>query len=338
MVLAGHMGHIMGVARPLIFDNEVQSLGCKILFLLGGYFITISWESDRSVLRYAIKRIVRIWPPLIIAVLFAVFVIGPVFSSLSVTEYFAQPLTWIYLWKNILFSPVYALPGVFADNTYPAAVNGSLWTLPVEMVMYIMVPIVVTLLFRKKKKINFIIMCILTAAVCAFQIVHVTLYPTWSFVVYGSDVFQMFDLLPFYLIGMLFTFPYLKKILNVQIALIVFIVGSCLKLGTAHNFAMVYLALPYIVFSLGCAPNPKFSKLVPPSAEISYGIYLYGFMIQQAIQCVLITKGIAMSFTLELILSAVITAVLAFLSHKFIEMPIVNASKKLLKKLKPAAS
>ena len=74
-----------------------------------------------------------------VAVSVTVFVVGPLFTVLPLSSYFADPTTWLYLvrsWFLITFAGT--LPGVFETNPYPDAVNGSLWTLPVEACCYAM--------------------------------------------------------------------------------------------------------------------------------------------------------------------------------------------------------
>lgn len=145
MVLGGHMGYIAGMSRPILLQQEIQTLGVKILFLIAGYLVTKSWLSDPAVIRYAIKRIFRIMPALVAYTLFATFIVGPCLTELSVKEYFQNPNTYNYL-KNIRFHVEYFLPGVFTHNPYPNAVNGSLWTLPVEVALYCVVPALLSLI------------------------------------------------------------------------------------------------------------------------------------------------------------------------------------------------
>lgn len=250
MVMAGHMGYILGSNIPMLWGQGVQSVGVKIFFLLGGYFISRSWMSDPCLQRYGIKRIFRIFPPLIVYVLLATFIIGPLLSELTVKEYFVNPQTYIYL-KNILLYPIYALPGVFVTNPYPNAVNGSLWTLPVEIFLYILIPIVISgLCIKSKEKKSFEMIGILTVLICLFQIVHLLVFPEWRLVIWGTDVAQAFTLIPYYFLGMLFNFPWMKKILNLQAAVILALVYTCLNLSAAFSELILYLVLPYLIFSV----------------------------------------------------------------------------------------
>jgi peptidoglycan/LPS O-acetylase OafA/YrhL len=85
-------------------------------------------------------RLFRIWPALIVCVLITVFLLGPAVSALSFRAYFANRETWSYLVRDILLNNIrYTLPGVFQGNHFPGAVNGSLWTLPLEVKCYAMI-------------------------------------------------------------------------------------------------------------------------------------------------------------------------------------------------------
>ena len=151
MVMAGHMAYIGGYTLPTLWGEGIQALGVKIFFLIGGFLIAKSWESDSNPVRYMTKRVFRIFPALIAFTLVAAYVIGPILSTLTINEYFQSPLVRNYL-RNILLFPAYSLPGVFETNPYPNAVNGSLWTLPIEFAMYILVPIILILAGKKKEK------------------------------------------------------------------------------------------------------------------------------------------------------------------------------------------
>jgi len=73
--------------------------------------------------------------------LLTALVIGPMFTSLALIDYFCDIETWMYF-SNVALNPTYHLPGLFFNNIYPIAVNGSLWTLPVEFCMYLLLPLV----------------------------------------------------------------------------------------------------------------------------------------------------------------------------------------------------
>ena len=86
----------------------------------------------------------RVYPGLLVVLLLTVLVLGPAFTTLSLGAYFSDRGTLLYLPRNLTLKWLqYDLPGVFLNNPYPAAVNGSLWTLFYEaFVCYGMVAVV----------------------------------------------------------------------------------------------------------------------------------------------------------------------------------------------------
>jgi len=126
------------------------SIAVGIFFVMSGYLIASSWLASSSPKSFLIKRALRIFPALIVAVLLSVFVIGPMVTQFSLGRYLAADGTWTYL-QNILLVTRYELPGVFTGNIYPDVVNGSLWTLPLEVLMYIGVMILGLTGFLKRR-------------------------------------------------------------------------------------------------------------------------------------------------------------------------------------------
>lgn len=142
MVIWGHAYPITGHVSPGAFSNGVQTIGVKIFFVISGFLITGSWISDPDPARYARKRALRIMPGLIVICVLTVFGLGAATTSLPLADYFGARETWRYFW-NVALNPQYGLPGVFHDTIYGPAVNGSLWSLPVEVAMYVGVPLIV---------------------------------------------------------------------------------------------------------------------------------------------------------------------------------------------------
>ncbi len=332
MVMAGHMAYIGGYSLPILWGQGIQSLGVKIFFLIGGYLISKSWLSDPNPLRYSIKRIFRIFPALIIYTVIAAYVVGPLLSDLPMREYYMNPQVSYYL-KNILLYPVYVLPGVFSNNPYPNAVNGSLWTLPVEVSLYILVPCILTLIgANKKNKKSFVFLIMITGLLCAAQILRLKKYPDWFLVIYGTDIASALELIPWYFIGMVFTYPCVQKKLNLQVASILLLCLSCLNANSVCYEMLRYIIFSYFIFSFSLAEKPYFSRMFVKH-EISYGIYLYGFFVQQIIVFVFKKVNIAVGEIWLFLLSVIITIGVALISCITIEEPSQKIIKKIIKRI-----
>ena len=118
----------------------LPGLGVAMFFAISGYLVTRSYTRHGSFAAYAEARLLRIYPALILAVALTVL-LGAVLTSVGTWDFLSSKQTVEYaIHDSTLIDLRYTLPGVFGDNP-SSAVNGSLWTLPVEMRMYILVAI-----------------------------------------------------------------------------------------------------------------------------------------------------------------------------------------------------
>jgi len=111
-------------------------------FVVSGFLIVMSYERSSSLKSYASKRVRRIYPAYFtVIILSAVFLV--LVSQKPVEEYYS--LAWLkYLAANLTFLNFLqpSLPGVFDANKFDV-VNGALWTLKVEAMFYMAVPVLV---------------------------------------------------------------------------------------------------------------------------------------------------------------------------------------------------
>src|SRR5260370_35969760 len=116
-------------------------VGVFVFFIISGYLVTESWCRSPMPGRFALARAVRIYPGFIVNVVLCAFVMGPLISALPLPAYFSGPELGHFLVKTLaLETGPLALPGVlFANNSVGLHINGSLWTLHYEVMMYLMV-------------------------------------------------------------------------------------------------------------------------------------------------------------------------------------------------------
>lgn len=124
-----------------------SKIAVEAFFIVSGFLIFMSYERSSSLSSYIEKRARRILPAYIVVVILCA--LGFVFiSTLSYGEYFSSD--WIrYIVANLSFLNFiqHSLPGVFEGNKFNA-VNGALWTLKIEVMFYLSVPLFVYL-FRR---------------------------------------------------------------------------------------------------------------------------------------------------------------------------------------------
>lgn len=329
LVFSGHEYVLLGKTAPALMGQPIHRMGIIIFFLTGGYVITQSWERDRNIVRYLLKRIMRIVPPLVIYTLVAAYIIGPLTSYLDYKTYFTHPQFTNYF-KNIFLNVQYFLPGAFAENPYPNAVNGSLWSLPAEFVMYLLIPVIYEFssLFRCKK----IFFTTSAAISCLLMSIHETFFPSWHCVVYATDLAQVIDIVPFYFIGAaVAVFSPTSQLFSIRNGLITLVIISCFSLENAIlSVLLSTLAISYVFYCFTLTPSVGDLK----NMEISYGIYLYGFPIQQTVIYIFMEYGIPLHFMTVMIISFLITATIAFLSRHLIENPSSRFVKRLCARIK----
>lgn len=139
LVIYGHAWAITGapggdlVARATQF-KFAGGVAVDVFFVISGFLIAASLERN-SLRSYLASRALRILPGLWACVVLCVFVLGPLVTTAA--DYWSRPETWRYLWVNgSLWSSAYFLPGVF-ESLPNHAINGSLWTLPIEARLYV---------------------------------------------------------------------------------------------------------------------------------------------------------------------------------------------------------
>ncbi|SDT96536.1 acyltransferase family protein [Halopseudomonas salegens] len=249
----------------------IHGIGINLFFVLSGFLISKSFVSSQGLLRFCIARVLRIYPALIINVLLTVFVLGALLSTLPLQAYLQHDMTWMYLWNNAsLIKVTHILPGVFNDNVYPDAVNGSLWSLPLEMSMYVFAFFFgVLMLYRNR---------LLGAAFIASLVVGYFVATE----VFGQQPLLtrgLFMVVVHFMLGMLLYMFRDLVLLRFWLALLLYVPVVLMPPGPAFEL-MSSLAFAYLVLWLAYTPRLRLPR-VERYGDMSYGLYLYAFPVQQ---------------------------------------------------------
>lgn len=144
IVVYEHFIILTGVNLPMF---ELRGIAVNIFFILSGFWVIRSLYTSKSLLEFYKKRVKKIFPAYL-TVVFAIAILLVFISTLTIRQYFTDSGFWKYLVANIstlnFIHP--SLPGVF--NGEP--VNGSLWTIKVELGFYIILPLITFLCIGKK--------------------------------------------------------------------------------------------------------------------------------------------------------------------------------------------
>lgn len=313
-VIWGHQFPILGLPTPLIAHNEPGALGVVMFFAISGYLVTLSWAADPHLRRFALRRGLRIWPGLTVAVLLCALVLGPIVTTLSVRDYFNSSGTLHYL-RNLWLNTRFALPGVFEGHPIAQSVNGPLWTIPLEVGCYVALALAGTLgAVRTRWIAPMILVGMMAALQWRYNVPAGTAVPEWSFGLQYGMVFALGSTLAVWANvwrGRTLTAAALWT-------------GACyaLHLWGPQPLAgqSFILGLGGLAVLLGQASWPVVRK-AGRWGDVSYGLYIYAFPVQQS----LVSLGAQQwGFTPALTATLAASLALALLSWHWVEKPALN--------------
>jgi len=312
-VLVGHSWPLTA-RKPEPFPGgwDTQGgIGVGIFFVISGFLVAASRDRSATLGSFTLKRALRILPAFAVVCLVSVFLLGPALTTLRLQEYFDHPQARLYFANLTMFDVQLALPGVFATNVYPHAVNGSTWTLPIECFMYVLLAIGAVMFLHR-----WAILVVLVGGIALYQIyglrwaasgAHLwTTLPAYYTLKYGiffaagTAAYVWRDRLPF----------------SPLLALVLWAAAILLQ-STAIAIVPYLVALAYSTLVVASLPWPLLTQW-GRFGDFSYGMYLYAFPVQQTIVHV---AGPSLPLVANIALCFAITLALAALSWHFVERP-----------------
>ena len=288
----------------------IGGVAVMAFFVISGYLVTISWQLHPKLWSFIGKRALRIWPALSVVVMLAIAMLGPNFTTLASTEYWHHSTTWDYL-RNIILQIRFHLPGVFANNPIAHAINGSLWTIPIEVSCY-----AILAAFGLMGLLRWRSVWVLTC----------TGYLLWFFSNKTMDLTGSMD--HYYEFPAYFVFGSLIATINTQFlqhrwryALIACAIAA-LTYSAGFKYSALLLFLPAVLISIGTSSWPVLSQ-AGRFGDVSYGVYLYAFPIQQSVYA--LWPGL--SFSASLLVVTVLTLIAGWLSWRLVEAPALRLKR-----------
>lgn len=321
--------------------------GVKIFFMISGFFVFYSFLKQPNLKAYTSKRIRRIIPAYVLIVLLC-FIAGIFLTVLPVKEYLTSIETYKYLFANLLFLNFVqpSLPGVFeSDSMVNMALNGSLWTMKVEVMFYATVPIIVWLMKRFGKLKILVLIYIFSLL---YDFVFLQLYEQTGnrfYLLMSKQLGGMF----IYFYSAVAVLLYLDKVTRYMkylfpFSLLLYFLYFLSKNAGFTDFLGVSFLYPYVeigfgwlyvieplatsVILIGISYGIKSLNFLRKYDNISYGLYLFHYPIIQVFVYYGYTYKYPVAF---LFITLACTIVMAYLSFKLLEKPVYD--KKLFRKL-----
>jgi peptidoglycan/LPS O-acetylase OafA/YrhL len=295
-----------GLLRPF------SAIVLPMFFALSGFLVAGSLTRCKTLVMFIGLRVIRIFPALAVEVFLCALILGPMVTVDSLENYFSSPLFARYFY-NLTGHVQFVLPGVFTGNPMPKLVNGQLWTVPFELYCYLALSALAILGIARRP------MLFLAVAVgfegVYFLFNHPPLHgllsgPQWGHV-FGAHLVASF-------LGGVMMYLFRDMIPWSWTLFAAALLGSLLLLGTPAGDFVAPFTVAYATVFLGLL-NPRKIGLLR-GADYSYGLFLYGYPIQQTLAFLGVREWYS-----SMPLSLLAASAFAALSWHMIEKPALGA-------------
>lgn len=283
LVIISHSFPLAGVRdlEPLRYlTNSRYDLGgiaVESFFVISGYLIFQSVERSSNFINYFWKRILRLYPAFIVMTLVTILTIPfiyegiiPLLENQSFLNYFPRQLTLFNLQQDI--------EGVFTHLPY-TGINGSLWTIRYEFTMYILVGL---LFFVKKGWRLYSLIAFFISCYTIQNFYHPEFLNTIIFEKIYLHSPNFYRLGTFFSAGAILSY-FIIHLKNKHTLSIISLSITCLITSIYFNIYhyIAPILLPIAVIGFGISSTPIINKVGKAFGDISYGVYIYGWPIQQ---------------------------------------------------------
>jgi peptidoglycan/LPS O-acetylase OafA/YrhL len=296
--------------------------GVPVFFFVSGFLISKSFERNSNLGDYALNRLLRIYPALSVCFLLSV-------AAAAVTGYFrtvqVAPTSWL-LWTAAQLSVAQFYNPDFMRGYGVGVLNGSMWTITVELQFYVLVPVIYWLLQRLPgPRGSNVILAVLTVLFWMANAVYVTDTASYTLTWHKLIGVTFFPWLYMFLVGVLFQrncdrlLPWLAgHWIAVFVVYCIFAgVGSSMfKLSVGNTIGLpLFLVLAALTFAAAYS-RPQLSDALLRRNDISYGVYIYHMPIVNLLMA-LGLAGSALGFPIAM----GATFACAVLSWRLVEKP-----------------
>lgn len=302
--------------------------GVPMFFFISGFLISAALERSNSFSSYAINRFLRIFPGLWVCFVFAAFTVLIFAPSLFAPASFKDLLVWIGAQVSFLqfYNPDFLRPyGV-------GTLNGSLWTIPVELQFYFALPVVYLLLPSNNRLRRWALLGLIIFFLVVNQIFNLDYFnPHVESTAYKLVGVSMLPYFWLFLVGVLLqqNFHRVRVIFEGKVLWWLCIHGLCVLItmysgftyGSNHPFPLTALSLCGLTLSGAYSYTSLSDKLLNRN-DISYGVYIYHMIIANVM--------IHLGMTGQLLywpLLVLLSVICGYLSWRFVEKPCLSKKR-----------
>jgi len=278
--------HVISYVSPHLNSSPLATLldifpGVPIFFFISGILISRSFEKTGDIADYARNRILRIYPALHICVIFNLIIVALTgYFTLNNVSFFE--IFTLYLAKATIFQ--FYNPD-FMRHFGDGVLNGSLWTICVELQFYCLMPIVYRLIISPdKKRTNFGLGTIIVISILINRLLYRIApdYATTNMWKLLRVSFAPWIYMFLFGVAIQINFGFFSKLLkkySMGIALPVYIAFALATRNAGFSFInsvspIIFFPLVFTVLATAYSA-PSLAKRLLCGNDISYGIYIY---------------------------------------------------------------
>ena len=337
-VLMGHLFQIFHV-EPIKYWSMFN--GVPIFFTISGFLIFWSYDNNPNIKSYMTNRCLRIYPALIAALILTITLMltcGTIKFNI-----FSESSFYVWICAQLTIFQEFA-PNIVRGFGGGNAPNPSLWTISVEMLLYMFIPLLYRLVREHNRYVKtFFLLAIGTISYCQNQTGFITeclqsISSNGYWHIFINPFCQFFSFIWYFIIGILYylykdtIIPFLAGkggyflLIYIALSILGFKMNYTIGVYNPHSYAFfLYLLLTICIFSLAYT-KPMFTKNTIGKTDISYGLYIYHLLILRTFVEFNLT-----SFN-YMILGILLCFIVAYLSWNFIEKKALKLKSKSLYK------
>lgn len=283
-------------------------LGVAGFFAISGYLVMQSLSRSKTLKEYFLKRLLRIYPALAL-VLVLTCLLGVFVYNGSFLGYIENKPLWTYIPYNLsLVKFQYCISGIFDDNPFKLVINGSLCTLPYEIILYILLSV---LFFLKSDTIKILI---LSSAIVTVLLLKIFINPYLAAHGYPFYTWRGIDYSGGFIAGALLALFKAEKINQKGFMLLLIILIWSVAIYFHVYIWAQYLVLPLMVVIVGTSSTSILRGIKSKIGDLSYGLYIYAFPVQQTL-----VHFFKLSYLPLMFWGALVSLPFAFLSWHLVE-------------------